>query len=209
MNALAFSSDGKFAATASAGGIVQIWDPTTQDQLAYLHAGVGVGSGVNGLAFSPHGELLATADADGTVQLLNPADGKPGARLQNDPGLQDFSHYVNNDIQTQDVAFSPDGKLLATGNLDGTTQLWDAVTDRPVGWDLRVNPGTNGGVESVAFSPGGRLLATAGADGYVLLWNPATGRRVGPALRATLKARLGCAEYSVQPGWQVAGHCGR
>ena len=208
MNAIAFSSDGKFVATASAGGNVQIWDPTTHEQLAYLHTGVGAGSGVNGLAFSPHGELLATADADGTVQIWNPADGKLGVRLQNDLGLQDVLNYENNDVQTQDVAFSPEGKLLAIGNLDGTAQLWDAATDRPVGWDLRVDPGTNGGVESVAFSPGGRLLATAGADGYVLLWNPATGRRVGPALRATFKVGSAVQNIAFSPGGRLLATAG-
>jgi WD40 repeat protein/transcriptional regulator with XRE-family HTH domain len=82
------------------------------------------------------------------------------------------------------VAFSPNGKLLATAGLDGTVRLWDPLTGQAVGVPLRA-PGARGAVFTVAFSPSGRLLATAGADGRVRLWNPATGRSVGRPIHAT------------------------
>jgi len=69
------------------------------------------------------------------------------------------------------VAFSPDGRLLASGGEDQTMRLWDPAT----GECLRTLNGHDGSVNWVAFSPDGRLLATASGDRTVRLWDPATG----------------------------------
>jgi WD40 repeat protein len=75
------------------------------------------------------------------------------------------------------VTFSPDGKLLAIANSDGTAWLWDLAADHRVGAPIPVDPG--GAVNDVAFSPNGKLLATAEDDGTARLWDSATGRPVG------------------------------
>ena len=82
------------------------------------------------------------------------------------------------------VAFSPDGKLLATAYGDGTVRLWNPATGQAVGAPLPADTGAGGGVFGVAFSPDGKLLASGGADGTVRLWNPATGQAVGAPLPA-------------------------
>jgi WD40 repeat protein len=69
------------------------------------------------------------------------------------------------------VAFSPDGRLLASGGDDGAVSLWDSAT----GEALRSLQGHTDWVRSVAFSPDGRLLASGGDDWAVRLWDSATG----------------------------------
>ena len=103
-------------------------------------------------------------------------------------------------VDASQVAFSPDGKLLASADAYGTPQLWDPATGQPVGGPLRAAPGTApGGVNGLAFSPDGTLLASAGNNGTVRLWNPATGRPVGAPIHADPGASGGVSGVAFSP----------
>jgi WD40 repeat protein len=186
-----------------ARGLVRLWDAATGNTLAAVHQTRRAGKA----AFSADGKLLVTADREWVV-LRDPVDGHERASLYQGwftsmeeaialppdrqtlatsnghfhlwdlraataPAMGDGHHF-----QVSCVAYSPDGRTLASGSFDQTIKLWN-LSERRVQATL---VGHGAVVVRVAYAPDGRAVASVDAGDTVRVWDTTTG-----ACRLTLQ----------------------
>lgn len=150
---LTFSPDGTMLAGKAGLSTVHVWNIETGTEL--LSLSVKAGEGRAGV-FRPDGKVLALS-CGRTIQLWD---------------LAKNQEYVCLRGHTKDVlslSFSPDGRTLATGSIDGTVRLWDVI----FGLDHATLFGCKSGVDCVAFSADGRRLVAADTEGIVRVWEAA------------------------------------
>jgi hypothetical protein len=132
------------------------------------------GTTVTAIALSPNGKDLALADDGGDVIVSADSAGRPVLAISGGTAA-DWGQ------QTNALAFSPSGGVLALGNSSSTggggeTQAWSTVTGRRI---FGVpDPVGSGPVHAVAFSPDGTVIASGDKAGSVFLLDSATGRRL-------------------------------
>jgi hypothetical protein len=190
---VAVTRDGRTLATSAAGGDVKLRDlPSGQERRTL----VNLGGGSVVLVFSPDGEVLAGGTGGGTdngrlvpgvAVLWDVATGKERLRLRGHGGM------------VRALAFSPDGKTIATCSPDRTVRLWDAATGR----ERALLKGHHNEVQSVAFSPDGTLLASSDGDGAVILWDVATGKFQQNLAGAP--GPVSCLAFAGEGRWLAAG----
>ena len=158
---IAFSPDGALLATATDTNEVHLWDTSRRQLVGRLvHRGATAS-----LAFSPDGRTLATM-AGYLYAIDTPAE----LSLWDVASRQKVSSLVGHTSSAGWMHFSPNGRLLATPQGDGSVTLWNVGSGTLAG---RLT-GHKGLVICARFSPDGTILATGGIDGSVRLWDVAT-----------------------------------
>lgn len=182
---VAFSPNGRLMAVGKTDGSISLYEistPSTSKFTQRLRRELpGAGKETRALVFSADSSMLASAN-NKSFTIWNTATGK---RLCIPPNGHADTIYS--------LAFSVDGKTLATGSEDMRVILWD-VTD-PSRPRIRLQPlsGHTDAISGVAFSPDDRVLYSASGDRSVRMWNAVTGQQIGRPLTGQASAVLSLA----------------
>ena len=162
ITSIAFSPDGRTLAASSRNGRVNLWNTQNYSPFTYF-----VNSYIYDVAFQPSSNTMAIATCGKTADNGFCSQGKIillDVVLRQTIGQPLIGHdnYVNN------VAFSEDGSVLASGSWDKTIILWDTQNYQPLAKPLY---GHTSNVNGISFSPGGRFFASGGGDKAIILWD--------------------------------------
>jgi WD40 repeat protein/transcriptional regulator with XRE-family HTH domain len=163
---VSFSPDGTRLAVATFNGL-KVWkyalnsaEPISLEESEAILTISDGGSGI----FSPDGKWLAALS-------LSAASGN-AVKLWNANTGQELLTMVGHTAWVAGLAFSPDGKRLASTSLDGTVRIWSLT---PGGETVAVLAPPAGYGNRVDYNPNGQELATNGGDGTATIWNAETG----------------------------------
>ena len=198
VRSVAFSPDGKTILTGCKDKTARLWDATTGQPIGspILHPGE-----VLTVTYSPDGSTIFTTCSDRNTRLWDATthhpidqpfireplafspDGKAvisrngdAAQLYDVDARQPIGPPMRPQGRLNTAAYSPDGKSVVIGCLDGTAQCWNAVTGKPDGEPIR---GHRLKVWDVAVSPDGRTALTASEDKTARLWDVVTNQPIG------------------------------
>lgn len=165
---VAFSPDGAWLAAAGSDNTIYLWDVASSVAGAELS---GHTSTPVSIAISPDGTVVS-GSSDRSIRLWNGADGSEVAVID-----------MLNDEQIgriNQVAFSPDGAVFASGDSDGNIVIWDTASQTP-----SAQFSAEAAIDDLAFSPDGSQLVSVSDEQVVQLWDVAAGTEVAATVGHT------------------------
>jgi WD40 repeat protein len=175
-----FSGDGRSAALAEPDGGVSVWDVASGKERCRL-AGPKKQGGVFGLGLSADGGKLVSRGKDETLVLWDATTGRELRRFATGPatGARKSVAFGIGGESVENYVFSPDGKRLATLDVDEKRNIILQVWDVAAGKELcRIPDPIGAGLRPPAFAAGGKTLVRLASDNSVRVHDAATGKEL-------------------------------
>jgi WD40 repeat protein len=205
ISSISFSLDGSRLAAGNGvpdgpkgDKVIRIWNAQSGDLQSTLKVPIGrwlnasYRKRIDAVSYSPDGKTLASASEDGTIRIWDVESEEPRATtLESLRGAQASEPLQVYSMDGFVLAYSPDGKALATSSRKDTTiQLWDAFTCKHK--NTLITETENFVIDSISFSPDGHVLAAGGRRGEVCMWDVTSGE---------LKTTFPAPEHAREHGW--------
>ena len=205
VNSIAYSPDGQSIASGHKHKNIRLWDTST-GKIKTVFKGHPIPLWLQSIAFSPDGKTLASLSTmhldRPTIYLWDVGTGQYMTTL----GTHGKSLGKSNAYHPSGIAFSPNGKTLVSGSLDGMIRFWnvhaasshslfDRFWSRLFGYGRGAIKKHQDYVLSVSFSPDGETLATGSSDKTVRLWNAHSRKQIA-ILTKEGSGRINCVAFS-------------